>query len=309
MSNVDEWPRLDYEAYDSTRNTLHMYTQIIGKLRLALTPPLAQWAHAPLKLGVDGFTTGPLKVAGGTLGVNLDLITHEARFVRSDGRRAVVPLGSPTVADFYGSVRAALAELDVAVAINPLPQEVPDPVAFDQNTVPGEYDARQANLLWQAMLRAGSVMEQFQSGYWGKQSPPSLYWGGFDFGMSRFSGRSMEPPAGLPKIMTGSLDAEAMSVGLNFGTAQMPAPAFTAIAFPPPAGVGSAKVSPAQARWVEMPGLGGLFVLPYDDVAAAADPGALLLGFLRSTYEAVADLGGWDRAALERRPPDLIKAA
>ena len=127
--------------------------------------------------------------------------------------------------------------------------------------------------------------------------------------MARYSGRFIQPPEGLPQIMTGSLDAEMMSIGFNFGNEQMPAPAFHGPRLSPPAGVASAMVRPAQARYFEMPGLGGLFVLPYDDVAAATDPGALLLGFLRSTYEAVADLGGWDRAALERRPPDLIKAA
>ena len=135
MSNVDEWPRLDYEAYDSTRNTLHMYAQILGKLRLALTPPLAQWAHAPLKLSQTGLTTGPLWIGDGTLGADLDVIEHEARFVRSDGRQVTVPLATGTVAEFYRRVLAALADLDVAVKLNPMPQEVPDPVSFEQNTV------------------------------------------------------------------------------------------------------------------------------------------------------------------------------
>src|SRR5450756_1775088 len=152
-----------------------MYSQIIGKIRLALTPPLAQWAHSPLLLAQDGFTTTPLWVGDGTMAAGLDLIRHEARFERSDGRRVALKLGAP-VADFYSDARAALDELGVAVTINAVPQEIPEPIPFDQDTTHHVYDPEQANRLWQAMIRVGSVYEQYASGYWGKQTPPSFYW-------------------------------------------------------------------------------------------------------------------------------------
>jgi hypothetical protein len=303
----DTWPELHYEEYKDTRDTLHMYTQIAGKLRLALTPPLSQWAHSPLRLSADGLATGPLWVGDGVMNVDLDLIRHEARFERSDGRRATVKLGQGAVADVYGRVLTVLDELDVAVKLNPMPQEIPAPIPLDTDTTHVTYDPRQANLLWQALIRVGSVYEQAQSGFWGKQSPVSYYWGGFDLAVTRYSGRPLQPPEGLPQIMTGSLDAELANISFYLGNEQMPQAFFMAAAFPPPQGMESARVRPAQARFVEMPGMGGTFVLTYDDVRAAGDPRAALLEFCRSGFETLAELGGWDRALLERKPPEVRK--
>ncbi len=305
----DSWPELRYEDYKETRDTLHMTTQIAGKIRLALTPPLAQWAHAPLRLSPDGLTTGPLWVGDGTLGIDLDLIRHEARFVRSDGRRETVALAQP-VADFYHAVTETLRALAVEVSINPLPQEVPNPVSFATDTIHATYDPGQANRLWQALIRVGAVYEEFQSGYWGKQSAVSFYWGGFDLGVSRFSGRSVEAPQGLPKIMTGSLDAESFNLSFSFGRDDMMTePVVSALAYPMPPEAAGAQLQPEQARYVEMPGMGGLFTLRYEDLRSSADPRKALLEFARSAYGAVADLGGWDRGQLERRPPDLLRGA
>jgi len=308
IAQTDTWPELRYDAYSDTRDTLHMYSQIIGKIRLALTPPLAQWAHSPLLLAQDGFTTTPLWVGDGTMAAGLDLIRHEARFERSDGRRVALKLGAP-VADFYSDARAALDELGVAVTINAVPQEIPEPIPFDQDTTHHVYDPEQANRLWQAMIRVGSVYEQYASGYWGKQTPPSFYWGGGDFGTTRYSGRPAMAPIGLPKIMTGSLDAEAATAELTFGNDAVPMPAFLAMAFPPPPGIESATVQPAAAKWAQAPGMPGGFMLPYDAVRTAEDPRGTLLSFLTSTYEAIADRGGWDRELLEQRPPQLIRQA
>jgi Family of unknown function (DUF5996) len=304
----DTWPELRYDDYRETRDTLHMYAQIVGKIRLGLKPPLAQWGHAPLALGADGFTTGPLWVGDGVLSVSLDLLRHEARLQRSDGRRRTVPLGG-AVADFYARLMAALAELDVDIAINRMPQEVATPIAFDRDATHATYEPQMATRLWQAFLRVASVYERFQSGYWGKQAGPGLYWGGFDLTVTRFSGRDVTPPQGLPQIMTGALDAESMSVTFVTGGAESPAPGFMASAFPPPPGLSAAPLQPPQAQFVQHPSMGGLFVLSYDDVRASADPGETLLQFCRSVYETVATLGGWDRGRLERRPPHIRQAA
>ena len=304
-ANTDLWPELRYEDYADTRVTLHMSAQIVGKLRLALTPPLAQWAHAPLRLSSDGLTTGPLWVGNGTLGIDVDLIHHEVLLQHSGGRGERVPLEAVSVATFYGRIVEALAKLGVEVQINTRPAEVADPIPFEADTQHASYEPPQANDLWQAMIRAGAVFEEFASGYWGKQTPVSFYWGGFDLGMQRYSGRYLEPPAGLPQIMTGSLDAEVFAMGLHFGRPDMPAPGFTALAYPMPPQAASASLRPSQARWAEMPGMGGLFVLPYEAVQQAPGPRQALLAFCRSSYEAVAELGGWDREALERRPPQI----
>lgn len=308
-ARTDSWPELRYEDYRDTRDTLHMQSQIIGKLRLALTPPLAQWAHAPLRLNADGLTTGPLWVGDGTLSVELDLVRHEARLQRSDGRQERIALAQ-AVGDFFAAVQDSLRSLGVDTRINPMPQEVPDPISFETDTAHNVYDEDQANRLWQAMIRAGSVYEMFQSGYWGKQTPVSFYWGGFDLGISRYSGRSMEAPQGVPRIMTGSFDAESFSLDFSFGRDEMARePSFAALAYPMPAGAAQAMIRPEQATYVEMPGLGGLFTLRYEDVRTAADPRQALLEFARSTYEAVAEASGWDRDRLERKPPDLLRTA
>ena len=195
------------------------------------------------------------------------------------------------------------------IAINRMPQEVATPIAFDRDTTHATYEPQMATMLWQAFLRVASVYERFQSGYWGKQAGPGLYWGGFDLTVTRFSGRDVTPPQGLPQIMTGALDAESMSVTFMTGSAESPAPGFMAIAFPPPAGLSAAPVQPPQAQFVQHPSMGGLFVLSYDDVRASAEPGETLLQFCRSVYETVATLGGWDRGRLERRPPHIRQAA
>jgi len=309
MTPQDSWPELRYQDYNETRQTLHMYTQVIGKIRLALTPPLAQWGHAPLRLSADGFTTTPLWAGDGSLNADVDLIRHETRFERSDGRRVTIAHGT-TVAEYYGGVRSALAELGVTVRINPVPQEVADPIPFDQDAKHHIYDPEQANRLWRAALRVGAVYDQSASGFWGKQTPPGLAWGGGDFSMTRFSGRAAQPPKGLPRIMTGSLDAESVTHTFVLGSDDAPAPAFITMGFPPGPGVESARVEPAEAGWVQMPSM-SVFALGYDTVRGSSDPEATLRSFLRSTYEAFADAGRWDRTLLEQRAPNLtaVKAA
>jgi Family of unknown function (DUF5996) len=305
----DNWPRLVYDEYRETRDTLHMYAQILGKLRLALKPPLAQWGHAPLHLTANGLTTGPLWVGDGILSADLDLVLHVVTFSRSDGRHVKVRLGQGTVADFYKQVGIALEELGVDAQIDPMPQELADPIPFDQDTKHSTYDPEQANRLWQAWIRVGSVYEQAQSGFWGKQSPVGLFWGAFDLSFYRYSGRRAQTPGEMPQIMAGAMDAENILVSFSVGSDQMPQASYTASGFPPPQGMETAPLRPPQAQYMEFPGYGPVYVLAYEDVRTADDPRGALLEFCRSSYEAIAGLGGWDRQVLEQQPPAIRKAA
>ena len=301
--HTDSWPELRYDEYKDTEDTLHLLTQMMGKLRMALVPPLPQWAHTALRVSPRGFTTMPVWVGDGSLGVELDLISHEMRFDRSDGRRLVLPLESGTIAGYYRELERALEELDVKVEINPLPAEIPDALALDQDTVHGSYDPQLANHIWQAFVRVAAVFEEYQSDYHGRQSALNFWWGGFDLSVTRFSGRRLEPPEGLGHIMSGALTAE--SIGINFfvGSEQMPQASFVAHVHPKPAGLESAQVRPAASAWIDTP---GMFLLPYEAVRTAADPRVTLLEFCRSVYEAGATLAGWDREELEGRAPASI---
>lgn len=308
-ARTDTWPRLVYDEYRDTRDTLHMYTQILGKLRLAFKPPLAQWGHAPLILSANGLTTGPLWVGDGVLSGELDLVLHVANFSRSDGRHVKVHLGQGTVADFYKQVGIALEELGVDARLDPTPQEVPGPIPFDQDAMHSTYNPEQANRLWQAWIRVGSVYEQAQSGFWGKQTPIGFFWGIFDLAFYRYSGRQAQATAGMPQIMAGSMDAENVLVSFSVGNDQMPQPSFTVAGFPPPPRMDTAQLRPPQAQYMEFPGYGPVYVLAYEDVRTSDDPRGALLEFCRSTYEAIAGLGGWDRQLLEQQPPRIRKAA
>lgn len=305
----DSWPRLEYAEYRDTKDTLHMYTQIIGKLRLALKPPLTQWAHAPLLLSANGLTTGPLWVGDGSMAAELDLVLHVARFSRSDGRQLKVRLGQGDVATFYRQVGIALDELGVDVHINPMPQELLHPIPFDQDTTHATYDPEQANKLWQAMIRVGAVYERFQSGFDGKQSNVGFYWGTFDVSVTRFSGRPAPPAEGMGQIMGGAFTSELMTVTFSMGSEQARQASFLVFVYPPPQGMATARLRPSEAAYAELPGVGGVFMLPYEAVRTAEDPFSVLLEFCHSSYEAAAGLGGWDRAQLERQPPAIRKAA
>ena len=264
----DSWPQLRYEDYEDTKATLHMCLQIVGKLRLALTPPLAQWAHAPLRLSPDGLTTGPLWVGNGTLGIDVDLIHHRVLLQHSDGRSDRVPLEAVSVATFYARIQEALADLGVRVPINTRPAEVPDPIPFEADAQHASYEPRLANDLWQAMVRAGSVFEAFASGYWGKQTPVSFYWGGFDLGMQRYSGRYLEPPAGLPADHDGLTRCRSLRRGLALRAAPTCRPPASHRSPTPCRHKHHSDAQTRSGAWVEMPGMGGVFVLPYEAVRA-----------------------------------------
>jgi hypothetical protein len=307
IERTDKWPDLVYDEYKPTRDSLHMVTQMVGKIRLGLTPPQAQWARAPVRLSRDGLTTTPLWVGDGLLEVDIDLVRHELRFDRSDGRQVTIALRPRPISEVYADVLGALDRLGVDITLNPRPQEIPDPIPFNEDTVHSAYDPQQANRIWQALIRAGAVFEQFQSGYWGKHSQVNFNWGGFDLSVTRYSGRPAQRPQGLPPIMTGSLDAEMINVLFSPGRVDSPQPGFVAMAFPTQPGIETASIRPDAARWIEMPGMGGMFVVSYEDVRSSRDPRRALLEFALSAYEAFAEIGGWDRGLLEQRPPEVVR--
>jgi Family of unknown function (DUF5996) len=302
---MEQWPELAYERWRPTRDTLHMYAQVVGKLRLALSPFEPQWANVPLYLTARGLTTTPLPAGPGTFDAELDFFDHVLVLRTSGGAAASVPLGGP-VADFYRAVMDALAGLDVPVAVSEVPSEVPDPIPFPLDREHHTYEGAEARRFFHVLSSVDVVMKRHRAGFRGKTSPVSFFWGSFDLACTRYSGRPAPPPPGAGRIIRYSEDAEQVCAGFWPGDPRTPFPAFFAYAYPRPDGIEAAQVRPDGAAWVEE---AGLFVLPYDTVRAAPDPAAALLEFLASTYDAGAALLGWssDLVAAEE-PPEATAA-
>jgi hypothetical protein len=286
---MDEWPDLPYESWRPTRDTLHMYTQVVGKLRLALSPFEPQWANVPLYVTARGLTTSPVPFGSMTFDAELDLFDHELVLRASDGGLHRVPLGGP-VAYFYQAVVTALRRMGIAVEISELPSEVPDPIPFPEDREHHTYEAEQAHRFWQVLSRVDTTMKSHRAGFRGRTSPVHFFWGTFDLANTRYSGRPATPPPGAGTIMRLSEDAEQICAGFWPGDARIQYPAFFAYGYPRPAGVEVAEVRPAGARWDEA---AGLFLLRYDDVRAAPEPAAAVREFLASTYDASAAGLGW----------------
>jgi hypothetical protein len=297
---MDEWPDLPYESWRPTRDTLHMYTQVIGKLRLALSPFEPQWANVPLYVTARGLWTSPVPFGSRTFDAEFDLFAHALVLRVSDGGQGRVPLGG-AVADFHDAVLAALRDLGIDVAISELPSEVPDPIRFPEDRKHHTYEPEQAHRFWQVLSRVDVVMKRHRALFRGKTSPVHFFWGTFDLSNVRFSGRPATAPPGSGVIMRYSEDAEQICAGFWPGDASTPYPAFFAYGYPRPPGVAEAEVRPAAGRWVEE---AGLFVLPYDDVRREPDPAAAIRQFLSSTYDACAAGLGWgaDLVTTERPP-------
>jgi hypothetical protein len=283
--------------------TLHMWTQIVGKVRLERTPWTNHSWHVPLYVTARGLTTSPIAHDGGRIfEIEFDLVQHELRIDTADGRRETVALRARTVADFYGAVMGALDSLSLGVRINTLPSEVADAIRFDEDTSHAAYDADAAHRFWLALTQADRVFKAFRAGFVGKCSPVHFFWGSFDLAVTRFSGRPAPPhPGGVPnlpdRVAREAYSHEVSSAGFWPGTAPaVPGAAFYSYAYPEPAGFRDASVLPQGARFDETL---GEFVLAYDDVRAAADPDAALLAFLGDTYGAAATAASWDRGALE----------
>ena len=302
----EPWPDIPYPTWRETCDTLHRWTQIVGKTRLALEPLLNHWWQVPLYVSARGLTTGAMPAGSGRLlEVEFDLPGRELALRTSDGGRRAMALAPRSVADFYAEYRRKLAELGVEAAIWPVPVELPDDaLPFPEDEVHASYDAAAAERFWRALVQADRLFKLFRARFLGKSSPVHFFWGSFDLAVTRFSGRPAPPhPGGVPhvadRVMREAYSHEVASAGFWPGGPASPAPAFYAYAYPTPAGFGERPVRPEAAFWSpEM----GEFFLPYDAVRAAPDPDAAVLAFLESTYEAAADLAAWDRRALERPP-------
>ncbi len=302
---TEAWPALPLEDWRETQETLHLWTQIVGKVKLALTPFLNAWWHVAFAVTPRGLTTGPIPAGDGAFAVDFDFVDH-ALFVRvSDGNSKVLALIPRSVADFYAEFLATLRALGIEVAINPLPVEVPNPILFDADTGHASYDPEPVQRWWRIVVQTEQVLQRYRSPFVGKSSPVHFFWGSFDLAATRFSGRPAVPPAGAPRFLQLAETQENFSCGFWPGNATMSGvvlgePAFHAYAYPAPPGFEAAAVRPSAASYE--PRLGE-FLLRYDDVRRADSPEQAILDFFRSVYEAAATLGGWDRQALERTPP------
>jgi hypothetical protein len=296
-SKEQMWPALPFAEWKDTCATLHMWTQIVGKVRLELSPYLNHWWEVPLYVSARGLTTSPIPYAAGIFEVEFDFIEHVLRIETSAGETEVLELVPRSVADFYREFMGSLKTLGIDVKIWPMPVEIPNPIRFDQDTVHASYDPVYAERFWRILVAVDTVFKEFRGRFIGKDSPVHFFWGSFDLAVTRFSGRRAPERAGADKITKEAYSHEVSSVGWWPGGGDVANPAFYSYAAPEPAGFKDAPVKPAQAGYSDQL---KEFLLSYEDVRTAADPRAALLDFCQSTYEAAAKLANWDRAGLER---------
>ena len=296
---MTSWPALPLNEWRDTRDTLQMWTQIAGKVCLALTPRVNHFWNIALHFTARGLVTPPLPFGGRTFTMTFDFVAHELVIQVSDGRRETVALRPQTVADFYRTVVDTLGRLGIEVPIWPMPVEVPEPIRFDRDTTHHSYDADAARRCWEVLLAITPVFQAFRAEFIGKCSPVHFFWGSFDLAVTRFSGRRAPERPGADSITREAYSHEVISHGWWPGGGPIDGPAFYAYAAPEPDGLKTAAIEPAAAYYsTEL----SEFILPYEAVRRAADPEADLRAFLRTTYDAAARLARWDRANLERTP-------
>jgi hypothetical protein len=305
------WPELPLAAWRETYATLHLWTQIVGKIRLARTPWLNHSWHIALYVTARGLTTSPIPDGGRTFQIDLDFIDHVLRISTSDGAQRQFALAGQSVASFHAAIMAALAELGIHIAIDEMPNELPEPIRFSEDNQHASYDPHAVRRFLQILVNVDRVFKQFRTGFLGKASPVHFFWGSFDLAVTRFSGRrAPRHPGGVPHLSDDvaceAYSHEVSSAGFWPGSGAIDYPAFYSYAYPEPAGFRAAKVKPDAAFFSEAV---GEFILPYDAVRTATDPDQALLEFLQSTYEAAANAAKWDRDALECAPgqPGVVR--
>ncbi len=306
----DAWPLLPLAEWKDTLATLHMWMQIVGKVRLALTPRANHWWNVPLYVNARGLTTSPIPYGQRIFEIHFDFVEHKLVIQMNDGITRSIPLVPRSVADFYQEFMATLRSLDLEVKIWKLPVEIPNPVVFDQDRVHSSYDPEYARRFWRILVSTDEVFKTFSTRFLGKASPVHFFWGAMDLAVTRFSGRRApernDPDPVLRKIMREAYSHEVISAGWWPGGNGVNDAAFYAYTAPVLDGFGKQSVRPQRAFYDSNL---GEFLLMYDDVRSASSPTAALLEFLQSTYEAGATLGKWDREALERRDQAAAGAA
>ena len=275
-----------------------MWTQIVGKVRLALTPLVNHWWNVPLYVSARGLTTSRIPYQERAFELWFDFIAHELVLETSDGQVKKLPLGPRTVADFYSEVMELLQSTGIEVKIWPMPVEVPNPIRFTEDTVHDSYDRTAVEKFWRILLSVDPVLQDFRAGFIGKCSPVHFFWGSFDLAVTRFSGRRAPQRPGADPVTLEAYSHEVSSAGFWFGSGDIKDPAFYSYAAPEPQGFKETPVQPAGAHYDKQL---GEFILMYDEVRQAKTPSSALLGFCESTYEAAANSGNWDRKALERQ--------
>jgi hypothetical protein len=292
------WPALPLGEWSGTCDTLHMWTQIVGKVRLELSPFENHWWHSTLFVSPRGLTTTAIPYGSGVFEIRFDFLEHVLAIETSGGAAKTVRLCARPVADFYREVMAALSALGIDVKIYHVPVEVPNPIPFDQDTTHASYDPEYARRFWRILMSATTVLREFRSRFIGKASPVHFFWGSFDLAATRFSGRRAPERPGADAVTREAYSHEVISAGWWPGGGTVAGAAFYAYAAPAPPGLAKARIRPEPAFYSAKL---GEFLLMYDDMRAAESPEAELLAFLESTYEAAAELAHWDRESLERR--------
>jgi hypothetical protein len=303
VSEKTTWPDLPLAAWSETCDTLQLWTQVVGKVRIALTPLVNHWWNATFFVTARGLVAPAMPYAGRTLDVIFDFVDHRLIMETSDGRVESFALTPMAVADFYAEFMQRLRRLGIDVHIWTMPSEIENALPFERDRVHAQYDPVYAQRFWQALVQADRVMKEFRARFIGKVSPVHFFWGSFDLAVTRFSGRTATPPqGGAPNVaawvIAESYSHECSSCGFWPGNGGYGRAAFFVYAYPEPKGYGDTRLATAEAFYDK--GL-GQFILPYDAVQRSEVPDRLLLGFLQETYAAAAELGNWDRKALERQ--------
>jgi hypothetical protein len=299
----EPWPALPLAAWEPTLDTVHLLTQIAGKVKLALTPFLNEWWNVALHVTPRGLSTGPIPSGAQSFAIDFDFFAHAVVVQTTGGEVATIPLGPRPVAEFYAELMAALRRLGIPVTISPVPSEIPNPIPFSEDRVHAAYDPGYVQRWLRILASTERLLQRFRTPFAGKSSPVNFFWGSFDLCHTRFSGRPAEPPASWPRFMQlaerqenfacGFWPGNITASGVAFGE-----PAFYAYVYPAPAGIDQARIFPDAAGY--NPALGE-FVLRYEHARRAPDPDATILAFFQSCYEAATTLAGWDHDSLEQR--------
>ena len=305
------WPELPTAAWQDTSATVQLWTQIVGKIRLTKSPWLNHSWHVTLYVTPRGLTTSPIPDGARSFQIDFDFVDHRLRIATSDGAQRYFALAGHSVATFYAAIMAALAELGIAVVIDEMPNELPEPIKFSEDTAHAAYDPDAMGRFLQILINSDRVFKQFRTGFLGKASPVHFFWGSFDLAVTRFSGRrAPRHPGGVPNLPDAvaheAYSHEVSSAGFWPGSGAIDYPAFYCYAYPEPPGFRAATARPDAAFFSEAL---GEFILPYDALRTAADPDKALLDFLQATYEAAAVSAKWDREALECDPgqPGVVR--